>query len=77
MSSVHSTALEALRLKRARKKALAKEYVPEDQKSAEDQQSREIELQEEIRESVYHAGDRSYREMSEGTFQRMPVRYDE
>lgn len=68
---------EALKLKRSRKRATAAEYVPDDEKEAEDAQRREIELQEEIRESVYHAGDRSYMGLSEGTFQRMPVRYDE
>lgn len=59
-------------------KAKAKKvYVPEDEKAEEEEQLRRVELYE-ARESLPHAGDRSYMELgNEGTYQRLPMRYDE
>ena len=79
MGSKHFSA-DAAAVARAAKKARAlarKTYVPEDEKVEEEEQRRREELQE-ARESMPHAGDRSYMELgNEGTYQRIPMRYDE
>lgn len=68
---------ELMAAKKARKAKLATEYRPEDDKEAEKDHLKHL-AELEGAESLAHVGDRSYRDLSgDGTFRRVPVRYDE
>lgn len=62
---------------REARKVVAKTTYQTEEEIAAEREAKRIEDQMEVQDSLPHSGDRSYLELSEGTYQRLPMRYDE